>query len=444
MVPAGLGKKGRRQEMYNHDDLQYYGNITVGSQVITAIFDTGSFELVIFERDCSGCGMAGMYSRNLSSTHISGTCSRGIYYGSGDVSTTQAWDMVGIASFPPVNQSFWEGTEAYMPVLQFAKFQSIVGVGPPETPASDAWSDVEASITGMSHRLSKGVFPNEAHIDQLKHDVNYAVSRTESPELVTNINMTTFSVCLGNEPKSNGYLIWDDNSAFEQPELFKRVAVLGRHTWTVNMTHVGFAMMGSDQLTPIGCETSCGAIIDSGTSLLMIPSGVVKLMDEHLRALGNNCSDLSLLPDLVMVMDGKTFSLPPDAYLAEIEGDPPANENEEHHKLISGVPVHMVSRRIGSCHLSVMESYSNTNWGPLWILGMPFFRKYYTTFNIGRNHSDRSLMIAQASPRCTPASLEASLRSTGSARVPRRRLDLSSMYLSPMVRKAMSAGYIEL
>lgn len=41
----------------------------------------------------------------------------------------------------------------------------------------------------------------------------------------------------------------------------------------------------------------------------------------------------------------------------------------------------------------------STKHGPLWIIGMPFFRTYYTTFK----PNERRVWIADATPDCQPS-----------------------------------------
>jgi len=44
----------------------------------------------------------------------------------------------------------------------------------------------------------------------------------------------------------------------------------------------------------------------------------------------------------------------------------------------------------------------DTEWGPLMILGMPFFREFYTTFNLNEGRGTRSISVAPADAGCEP------------------------------------------
>mmetsp|Transcript_7919 Transcript_7919/g.18653 ORF Transcript_7919/g.18653 Transcript_7919/m.18653 type:complete len:500 (-) Transcript_7919:104-1603(-) len=435
-----LTPRTKRQELENFDDTQYFANITIGGQVIAGIIDTGSFELVVFEAHCDGCGRAGKYNSQRSHKHSKGRLNRGLYYGSGDVYASEAFDEVSIGPFPPIMQSFWQAYEATMAVLQTARFQSIIGIGPPEMPHAEAWTEVAASVKDIMTTVDDGDEMYKWQEERVKTRMDFFKEVRRTPTMVASYKITSFSMCLRNEPGSRGYFIWNDTSALDMPTLFRRVQVLGRNTWTVNMTGVHLTPRSDAGLggVLVGCAQGCGAIIDSGTSLLMMPSDIVNRLDDTLQRMGVlNCTDMDELPDIAFWLDGKIFSLPPDAYLAETVNVP---EN-----MLQFARVRALGNA-GRCRLSVMESYSTTHWGPLWILGMPFFRRYYTTFQLGRSRAERALYMARASPECEPVAHET--RTTfarGNDRmVYRRRLSLSHPYLSPIVKKAMQGGLVDL
>merc|ERR1719163_2518276 len=58
---------------------------------------------------------------------------------------------------------------------------------------------------------------------------------------------------------------------------------------------------------------------------------------------------------------------------------------------------------VARCKPLFMAMEQATQFGPLWILGMPFFRSYYTTFSIGKSRQDRALYISAADSECFPS-----------------------------------------
>jgi len=438
LVPDKHYREKQRQVIFNFADLQYFGEVIVGGQRITGIIDTGSFDLVVFDKSCSACGKAGSYAKADSPTFQAGAISQSLYYGSGSVDVTEGFDRVAIGPFGEVNLTFWLGTDAYMPVLENAAFQSIIGVGPPETPASDAWAEVDTLASAIKAQLELGSqFPGEESYNQVKESVELAAEVAVRPTLVKADRVSEFSVCLGRKPGSPGFFIWNDTSYLEMPDAFIRLKVMGRHTWTMNMTNM--RLEGGHMVAhPIGCENGCGAIIDSGTSLLMMPYSAAEALKEAL--MGVSCSNIGSLPDLSFSLDGHQFSLPPDAYVAEMTEEVPES-------MLGFAKLRRLLVGGGECELAVMETGSLTNYGPLWILGMPFFRSYYTSFHIGSSLSDRFLYVARAEEDCTPmtqASAALSKDRFKKQQMEMRIVNRSRMFIPKIARTAMTKAYLTL
>mmetsp|Transcript_119089 Transcript_119089/g.370987 ORF Transcript_119089/g.370987 Transcript_119089/m.370987 type:complete len:482 (+) Transcript_119089:298-1743(+) len=433
---GGLQGFDNRVEMWNFEDMQYFTHIKVGGQEITGIIDTGSFELVVFERHCNGCGLAGKYNKMISRTSSVGPLEQRLYYGSGDIFVRQAFDLVSLGSFSMINQTFWQGDDAHMPVLEYAKFQSIIGVGPPETPANDFWAKTSEAIGRVRKSLSAGTIPTRTSTRKVMDHLQASMEMSQHRTLLSQYHVGAFSLCLGKLPGSSGFFVWNDTSPFQFPALFKHVRVIGRHTWTVNLTDVHLSS-GTSSVASLGCSQGCGAVIDSGTSLLMMPSEVVDLLERHVMHLHADCRNIHTLPEFAFHLDGHRFTLPPDAYLAELEGTQAFDEGDQRARIRN--------LRLGAhCQLTVMESYSDTHWGPLWIIGMPFFRKYYTSFVVGRSHEDRALFVAPASAGCTPSSPAMALADDRPQEFTHRRFNVSHMFMPPLVRQATTAGFVHL
>lgn len=432
-----------RQELENFEDTQYIANFTIGGQVISGIIDTGSFELVVFEANCRGCGRAANYAAALSKTNTKGHLNRGLFYGSGDIYATEAFDEVAMGPFPAINQSFWQAYEATMSVLQVARFQSIVGIGPAQMPHAEAWDEIAAAVKDIKETVDSGKRPVKYQEDRVKTRMDFFKEVSRTPTMVDTFHVTAFSMCLLNEPGARGYFVWNDTLPEEQPSLFTQVRVIGRHTWTVNMSNVVLEPRSSStKSVALACREGCGAIVDSGTALIMMPEDTVRVLQKHLESLGGACDNLDDLPDLAFRLDDQLFYLPPDSYIAEVDDVP---QSMAEYARVRTLDID----GSGKCKLSVMESYSETHWGPLWILGMPFLRKYYTTFHMGRSRAERSLFVTPASPDCTPGEAEATeaslVRQTKGRKnrvVYRRHFRAANMYTSPLAAKAMKRGSV--
>jgi len=250
------------------------------------------------------------------------------------------------------NQSFWEVTEHRIPVMESAKFSAIVGIGPGSAP-------------GNSEKT-----------------------------LLMSYEVDEFSMCLERASGAPGWMTWGPVcTAEEKKEKFASAPVIGQHHWGVKMTDIRKRGMAKGGPGSGGiCSDGCAAIVDSGTSLIAAPTKYLQMLSQVIPGVAEDCSNLHQLPTLLFELGEHTFRLPPRAYVMKIEGDVmEANSIWDvlffkpkvyHQKLC--IPAFM--------QLDMMSAQ-----GPVWILGMPFFRYYYTTFD----RANQELHFATANKDCT-------------------------------------------
>jgi hypothetical protein len=386
-----------RQALKNFDDVQYNTDIMMNDQPITGIIDTGSYELVVFPEQCTTCGKAAKYNPHRSSKHKANTDVVVQSYGSGQLLTKNAKDQVQLGPFLIPEQDFWEVTYAVMPILNTAAFEAIIGVGPPDA----------------------------------------AVNQSQMPTMLENMGMTKFSVCLGREPKSHGYFVWNDTALERHPASFVRVPVQGTQSWTVRLSQA--QLLYNRVPIDVGCTTAdCAGLVDSGTSLLMLPTTTVDRLMEAVNSLNPNCSNINDLPHLAFKLDGQLFTLPPDSYIAEVVDDSVNATNQLSAKakanLMGFARIRTWQRPGYVCRLMVMEGNmrSQHGKGQAWILGMPFFRKYYTHFSLNEPGNQRALYMARANEDCTPQVDDAKLKlAHGRDQAIRRKIDPSKVLAPP-------------
>merc|ERR1719203_1621642 len=70
----------------------------------------------------------------------------------------------------------------------------------------------------------------------------------------------------------------------------------------------------------IACSGGCGAVIDSGTSLIAAPFEPYSELSNSIEDILTDCSNIGGLPELHFRLDGVPFSLPPDAYIGNVHG----------------------------------------------------------------------------------------------------------------------------
>jgi hypothetical protein len=339
------------QVLQNYQNVQYFADFLIGGQKIRGIFDTGSFELIVRSTRCSSCKHPTTpYDRKKSTTYEkNGTVIRHVF-GSGPCMSMMGYEEVNVGPMSTPHQAFWEITSHQIPVLDFAKFAAIVGIGP-----------------------------------------NFAYGNTEKT-LLMSYGVDEFSVCLGKTSGSDGYLTWGPvASKATKKAAFTSVPVIGEHHWVTQMTNVGFG-----EGTGVACSgnTPCAAIIDSGTSLIAAPGIALMQLSDMVGPINEDCSNLKELPHLHFNLgDGEIFTLPPAAYVMRINGA--VMEAESIWDLLFFKPK---MRKVNMCMPAFMQLDMISQFGPVWILGMPFFRYHHTSFD----RVNKQMHFAKAGPKCNP------------------------------------------
>jgi len=347
---------GYRQTLHNYQNVQYFADFDIGGQKISGIFDTGSFELLVRSSRCSKCvHPTPPYDHAKSSTYSeNGTVAKHVF-GSGPCISMMGYESVSVGpNLHATEQAFWEIVDHRISVLDTAKFAAIVGIGP-----------------------------------------NFAFGNSEKT-LLMSYGIDEFSVCLKKEAGSEGYLTWgkDASAADLKPEDYVTANVVGKHHWVTHLSNVTFAAAptgGHLAQIPCGNGEGCAAIIDSGTSLIAAPGVALMQLSEQIPPINENCSNLHELPTLHFVIDGHDFELPPQAYVMRVTGA--TLEADDIWDILFFKPK---IRKMDMCMPAFMQIDMMSQFGPVWILGMPFFRYYHTTFD----RKNKSMHFGLAGPDC--------------------------------------------
>jgi hypothetical protein len=330
--------------MTNFQNTQYYGDIVVGGQVLRGIFDTGSFELLVLSTRCKSCYRTA-YDPRMSPTYQPAQKSAGkeYHFGSGPAYTVRGYDRVKIGHLTVNRMPIWEIVDHKIDVLEVSHLDAIVGIGPGE------------------------------------------VDRTY-PSLMDEFGITRYSVCLQQQDKSPGWIIWQDYDPVTRPG-FKEIEVKGNVHWGVELWNV---KVGD---TEVSCQNGCGAVLDSGTSLIAAPRQSLVHLKGALDKLHPDCSNMQDMPWLKFTIGNQIMELPPQAYIARMVGVIPPTVWD----VLSFKPQAKV---VMQCVPLLMDlEPMHTPLGPLWIIGMPFFRYYYTTFSF----TERKVHVARSTPTCDPS-----------------------------------------
>eukprot|EP00933_Yihiella_yeosuensis_P081137 TRINITY_DN94689_c0_g1_i1.p1 TRINITY_DN94689_c0_g1~~TRINITY_DN94689_c0_g1_i1.p1 ORF type:complete len:436 (-),score=83.20 TRINITY_DN94689_c0_g1_i1:141-1448(-) len=141
------------------------------------------------------------------------------------------------------------------------------------------------------------------------------------------------------------------------------------------------------------CE-DCEVAVDTGTSMLAGPSDVISKL-ERLVGAKSDCSNFRKLPDLGFVLHGRVLNLKPEDYIDNSNG----------------------------CSVSFMSLDVPPPNGPLFILGDPFLRKFYSAYDRSKNMVGFAPAVHAGTPTSQSSALLVSLNGPGAVR--------KSRFLSP-------------
>lgn len=127
--------------------------------------------------------------------------------------------------------------------------------------------------------------------------------------------------------------------------------------WEVDLESIAF---GDD----VADLEDTGAILDTGTSLNVLPSALAEMLNKEMGAKKGfggqysiDCKKKESLPDVTFNLAGSKYSLPPSDYILEVSG---------------------------SCISTFMGMDFPAPTGPLVILGDAFLRRYYSVYDLGK------------------------------------------------------------
>ncbi|XP_074951262.1 pepsin A-like [Phalacrocorax aristotelis] len=311
------------EPLQNYMDMEYFGAISIGSpaQKFTVIFDTGSSNLWVPSVYCSSpaCKNHKRFNPELSSTFVGTNDSLYIAYGTGSMTGVLGYDTVTVTNIEVVNQVFGLAETEPGTVFYYAHFDGILGLAFPSIASSGATPVFDNMMT--EHLVARDLFSVYLSKDEQKG--SFVLFGGIDPSYVTN------------------GISWIPLSA----ETY----------WQITMDSVSVAG------EPVACSGGCQAIVDTGTSLLAVPSHALNTILGAIGVGSNgeiSCNAISSLPNIVFNINGQAFPLSPSAY---------------------------VIQNSGYCMLGLQGMNAPTESGELWILGDVFIREYYVIFDRANN-----------------------------------------------------------
>uniref|UniRef100_A0A8C4UFU1 pepsin A n=1 Tax=Falco tinnunculus TaxID=100819 RepID=A0A8C4UFU1_FALTI len=311
------------EPLQNYMDNEYYGTISIGTpgQEFTVIFDTGSSNLWVPSVYCSSmaCSNHNRFNPAESSTYVGTNESVDIVYGTGSMTGVLGYDTVTVASIEVVNQIFGLTETEPGDFFYYSPFDGILGLAFPSIASSGA-------TPVFDNMMSEGLVAKDL-----------------------------FSVYLSRDGQSGSFVLFGAIDPYYTTNGISWIPLSAETYWQITMDSVTIG--GETAACPSGCQ----AIVDTGTSLLAVPSTALNNILSVLGASSNgevSCSAVSSLPDIVFNINGEAFPVPASAYVIQSEG---------------------------TCILGLQGMNLPSQSGELWILGDVFIREYYVIFNRANN-----------------------------------------------------------
>ena len=275
--------------------------------------------------DCSSiaCYLHTKYDSSASSTFKKNGSSFEIRYGSGSLSGYVSQDTFQIGDLKVKNQDFAEATSEPGLAFAFGRFDGIMGLG------YDTIS-VNKIVPPFYNMLDQGLLDEPVFAFYLG-DTN---DGSESEAIFGGVNEKHFEGKLTKLP-------------------LRRKAY-----WEVDLDAITFGDATAEM-------DNTGVILDTGTSLIALPSTMAELLNKEIGAKKSfngqytvECDKRDGLPDLTFTLTGHNFTISAYDYILEVQG---------------------------SCISAFMGMDFPEPVGPLAILGDAFLRKWYSVYDLGNN-----------------------------------------------------------
>jgi len=305
---------------------QYFSDITIGSppQSFKVILDTGSSNLWVPSQKCGSiaCYLHTKYDSSSSSTYKKNGSSFEIHYGSGSLTGFVSQDTLSIGDITVKNQVFAEATEEPGLAFAFGRFDGILGLG------YDTIS-VNSIVPPFYEMVNQGLLDDPVFA--------FYLSDSEADD-----SEVTFGGVNTDHYTGNMYEIPLRRKAY----------------WEVDLDAISFGDAKAEL-------ADTGVILDTGTSLIILPSTIAELLNKEIGATKGyggqysiECEKRDSLPDLTFTLSGLDFAISPYDYILEVSG---------------------------SCISTFTGMDIPAPAGPLAILGDAFLRKWYSVYDLKNN-----------------------------------------------------------
>ncbi|ODA79096.1 hypothetical protein RJ55_04687 [Drechmeria coniospora] len=309
----------------NFMNAQYFSEITIGTppQSFKVVLDTGSSNLWVPSKSCSSiaCYLHSTYDSSSSSTYRKNGSEFEIRYGSGSLSGFVSNDVMSIGDLKIKGQDFAEATNEPGLAFAFGRFDGILGLG------YDTIS-VNRIVPPFYNMI------NQKLLDE-----------------------PVFAFYLSDKEGTSEAIFGGIDKAHYTGEI-EYLPLRRKAYWEVDLDFIAYGHEVAEL-------DKTGVILDTGTSLNVIPSSLAELLNKEMGAKkGYNgqytvdCAKKNTLPDITFSLAGSNYTLPASDYILEMSG---------------------------TCISTFQGMDIPAPAGPLAILGDAFLRRYYSVYDLGRN-----------------------------------------------------------
>lgn len=328
--------------------LQYFGEVTVGTppQKFTVIFDTGSGHLMVPSMQCesAACGRHKRFQGNVSSTSMA--------IGWADSPTEPPTDPSDRDTMI-VNFAMGEATG------QYVRDRVCLGAERAFCATADLVETLEESDDPFGPAEWDGILGlGQAVSDAPEFNIFGTLATNSTPSM----HLPVFAVYLGRRIEDEAEITFGDVRRERMAEPLTWVPVSVEGYWQFQFTD--FTVDGKPMnLCKQYGKRQCQGVLDTGSSLMMGPQDDLVPLLQALRFSNDtrrDCAEGEHFPKLGFVIANKTFEMAPEDYMDRSR---------------SG------QQGVDACWAHLMP-VRDTGRGPIFVLGMPFMRVFYTAYDV--------------------------------------------------------------
>ncbi|KAG0364669.1 endopeptidase [Gamsiella multidivaricata] len=320
------GKPSYGVPLSNYMNAQYYGDVSIGTppQTFSVVFDTGSSNFWVPSTHCNSiaCFLHRRFDSEKSSTFRPNGTEFAIQYGSGSLEGIISNDHLEVGGLVVKRQDFGESVKEPGLAFAFGKFDGIFGLG-------------YDTISVL------GVVPPFYNM----------VDRKLIDEPVFGFYLGHADDTLGGQMTLGGV----DSNHFKGDLQWHNVRRKGY--WEIDLSKI---RLGTEEV-----EMNAGAVIDTGSSLIVLQTTMADMINREIGAKKNyagqytiDCAEVPNLPEFSFYFGKTEYKLKGSDYI-----------------LNAG----------GSCISGFMGMDFPESLGDLWIVGDVFLRKYYSVYDLGKD-----------------------------------------------------------